>query len=81
VRPQSREKRVPLTLTISPLLRRELEIEAWESKKTLTEYVRGLLASRGKFARTVGAAGGYLLASPESIRPIPKAAGIGKKHK
>jgi hypothetical protein len=73
VRPQSRERRVPLTLTVSPLLKRELEIEAWESKKTLTEYVRGLLASRGKFARTVGAAGGWLI-GPTRPAEVAKAA-------
>lgn len=79
MRPQSRERRVALSVTVSPLLRRELEIEAWEEQLALGAYVRKLLSSRGKFARTVGRSGGYLLAAPSAIRPIEAAKAARKK--
>lgn len=61
MRPQSREPRVSVGITMSLLLKAELEAEAWESSLTLTAYIRKLLSSRGKFERTVGQAGGYLI--------------------
>lgn len=67
MRPQSRIPKVSLALRISPVLKAELELEAWESGQPLGAYVCGLLASRGKWARTVGKAGGYLLAPPEAV--------------
>lgn len=53
------EKRVPLTVSVSPALKSELEAEAWECEQDLSAYVRGLLTRRGKWARSVGTAGGY----------------------
>jgi len=47
---------------MTPALKAELEVEAWECERTLADYVRGLLQRRGKWARTVGTAGGYDLA-------------------
>lgn len=48
-----------LVIPISRVLYTELELEAWESQMSVTEYVRGLLQRRGKWARSVGTAGGY----------------------
>ena len=48
-----------LNLRITPTLKAELEAEAWEEQRTVGDYVRGLLTRRGKWARTVGTAGGY----------------------
>lgn len=56
-RPRSR--RVPISISISPELKAALEIEAWEEQRTLSNYIAGLLERRGKWARTVGQAGGY----------------------
>jgi hypothetical protein len=53
------EKRVPIVVQVSPALKTKLELEAWESQHTLSSYIRGLLERRGKWARTVGEAGGY----------------------
>jgi predicted HicB family RNase H-like nuclease len=44
-------------------LRAALEVEAWESGLSLSEYVAGLLERRGKWARSVGKPGGYDLIS------------------
>lgn len=54
-----------VAFSISPRLRAELEAEAWEEQRTLSDYVRRLLESRGKFARTVGRAGGYAIGPVE----------------
>jgi hypothetical protein len=53
------ERRLPLTVMVSPLMKAELEAEAWEEQRTLSDYIRGLLTRRGKWARSVGHAGGY----------------------
>ena len=50
-----------LAIPVTPFLKSALETEAWESQLTLAEYVRTLLSSRGKWARTVGKPGGYLI--------------------
>jgi hypothetical protein len=50
-----------LTIPVTPFLKSALETEAWESQLTLAEYVRTLLGSRGKYARTVGLPGNYLI--------------------
>lgn len=55
---------VNLTVPVSRALKTALELEAWESQKTLAQYVRGLLEHRGKWARSVGAGGGYDLMAP-----------------
>jgi hypothetical protein len=53
-----------LAVAITPILKSQLAAEAWEGKQSMAEYVRGLLAKRGKYARDVGKAGGYALAAP-----------------
>jgi hypothetical protein len=63
------EKRVPVVIQVSPALKAALELEAWESQHTLSSYVRGLLERRGKWARTVGTAGGYDLMAPTPAPP------------
>jgi hypothetical protein len=50
--------------TVTPALKAALEVEAWESGDTLPDYLRRLLETRGKFARTVGKPGGYLVVGP-----------------
>jgi len=54
-----REKKVLISVSVRPGLKAELENEAWEEQRTLSQYVSGLLERRGKWARTVGCAGGY----------------------
>jgi hypothetical protein len=53
-----------LVVAVSPALKAALEIEAWESSMTLGDYLRHLLSTRGKFARTVGKPGNYLVQGP-----------------
>lgn len=53
---------------VTPALRAALELEAWESSLALSDYIRGLLERRGKWARSVGKAGGYDIAAPELAR-------------
>lgn len=48
-----------LTIPVTTALKTQLELEAWECQLTLSQYIRGLLERRGKWARTVGRAGGY----------------------
>lgn len=48
-----------LAVYVTPALKAELEMEAWESARSLSDYVRQLLSRRGKWARSVGSAGGY----------------------
>ena len=48
-----------IALSVTPALKTELEAEAWEEQRSLSDYVRGLLERRGKWARSVGKAGGY----------------------
>jgi hypothetical protein len=50
---------VTLALRVSPALHAELTAEAWECERTLSDYVRGLLSRRGKWARSVRSAGGW----------------------
>jgi hypothetical protein len=64
--PRDKERKVPVTVSLSPALKLQLETEAWECSRTLADYIRGLLERRGKWARTVGKAGGYDLAAPIS---------------
>jgi hypothetical protein len=58
-RPRWKVRMGKLTLYVPANLKAELEAEAWEEHKGLEEYVLGLLKRRGKWARTVGLAGGY----------------------
>lgn len=53
-----------IAFSVTPALKTELEAEAWEEQRSLSDYVRGLLERRGKWARTVGKAGGYDLQVP-----------------
>lgn len=57
-----------ITISVSPALKTALEAEAWECQRPLADYVRGLLERRGKWARSVGTAGGYDLQIPELAR-------------
>ncbi len=68
------EYQATLNLKITRVLRAALEAEAWESQQTLSDYVRGLLERRGKWARTTSAnrAGGYDLMA----EPRPKKEGV-----
>jgi|HubBroStandDraft_3_1064219.scaffolds.fasta_scaffold288308_2 hypothetical protein len=57
-----------LVIPVPPALKAELEIESWESGQKLTDYVRGLLQRRGKWARSVRLAGHYDIMAPECAR-------------
>jgi hypothetical protein len=57
------ERRVQIAVSVSLALKAELESEAWESQLSLSQYVRGLLTRRGKWARSCGQQGGYDLAA------------------
>lgn len=53
-----------ITIYVTTILKSELEAEAWECERTLSEYIRSLLERRGKWARSVGSTGGYDLMVP-----------------
>jgi len=59
-----------ITLTVTAALKAELDAEAWESQRSLADYVRGLLERRGKWARSVGTAGGYDIQAPETAKRV-----------
>jgi hypothetical protein len=50
-----------ITCHVTPVVRAQVQAEAWESKMSVDEYVGTLLSSRGKWARTTGQPGGYLI--------------------
>lgn len=50
-----------LSVYISAVLYAELQAEAWEEHRTVSDYVRKLLSTRGKWARSTGTAGGYAI--------------------
>jgi hypothetical protein len=50
-----------ITCHVTPTVKAQVLAEAWESQLSVDEYVGTLLSSRGKWARTVGKPGGYLL--------------------
>jgi hypothetical protein len=58
-----------LSLSVTPALKTALELEAWESQMKLSDYVRGLLERRGKWARSATRAGGYDIGPPKEQRP------------
>jgi hypothetical protein len=64
---------VKIAVYVSKTLHAELEAEAWEEGRDLSGYIRRLLTTRGKWARTVGQAGGYLATGPanppRNLRP------------
>ena len=53
------ERKIPVTISMSLALKSALEAEAWESQRSLADYVRGLLERRGKWARSMNSGGGY----------------------
>jgi len=53
-----------ITIYVTAALKSVLEAEAWECERTLSEYIRGLLERRGKWARTAGDVGVYDLIAP-----------------
>lgn len=53
-----------IAFKVTPRLKSELEVEAWECGEKLGEYIRGLLERRGKWSRSVRKAGGYDIAMP-----------------
>jgi hypothetical protein len=64
----ARGRTATIHFTVTPALKAALEVEAWESGLSLPDYLRGLLERRGKWARSVGNAGGYDIAAPELAR-------------
>jgi hypothetical protein len=50
-----------ITCHVTPTVKAQVLTEAWESQLSVDEYVGTLLSSRGKFARTIGKPGGYLI--------------------
>jgi hypothetical protein len=61
-----------ITVYVPKTMHAELEAEAWEEGRDLSGYVRRLLTTRGKWARSVGEAGGYDVrgpANPPKVRP------------
>jgi hypothetical protein len=59
-----------ITFTVTAAFKAELDAEAWESQRSLADYVRGLLERRGKWARTVGTAGGYDIQAPTAVKRV-----------
>lgn len=59
---------VHIVFAVPPTLKAALEAEAWEEGLTLSQYLRGLLSRRGKWARAVGQAGGYDI-GPGEVAP------------
>ncbi len=57
-----------LTFYVTPRLKKELQLEAWEENRTLSDYLRGLLERRGKWARSNTQPGGYDI-GPERVTP------------
>jgi hypothetical protein len=70
---------VTLAFRVTKALRAELEAEAWECERTLSDYVRGLLARRGKWGRSVGSQGGWDLQAPLPPKSGTRAAREGTK--
>jgi hypothetical protein len=60
-----------ITFAVTRELKIMLEAEAYEEQRSLSEYIYRLLLTRGKFARTVGSAGGYMIGPAE----VPKQEG------
>jgi hypothetical protein len=70
---------VTLAFRVTPTLRAELEAEAWECERTLSDYIRGLLSRRGKWARSLNSAGGWDLQAPLPPKSGTRAAREGSK--
>jgi hypothetical protein len=71
---------VTLAFRVTPALRAELEAEAWECERTLSDYVRALLSRRAKWARQVGAQGGWEIMAPLPPKIGSRAAREAKKN-
>lgn len=63
-RMKDRARTARIGVSVTPALKAALEAEAWEEQRTLSDYIHGLLERRGKWARTVGTAGGYDIGGP-----------------
>jgi hypothetical protein len=63
-RPPHNPRTARIAFSVTPALKTELEAEAWECQRTLSDYIRGLLERRGKWSRSVGRPGGYDIAMP-----------------
>lgn len=63
-RQRDKNRSESMSLYLTPALKAELMAEAWEEQRSLSDYIFGLLQRRGKWARSVGKAGGYDLAVP-----------------
>jgi hypothetical protein len=59
-----------ISFTVTAAMKASLEAEAWEEQRSLADYIRGLLERRGKWARTVGTAGGYDIQAPETAKRV-----------
>jgi len=59
-----------ISFTVTPALKAALDAEAWEEQRSLADYIRGLLERRGKWARTVGTAGGYDIQAPGAVKRV-----------
>jgi hypothetical protein len=59
---------IKVTFAATPQLKAMLDAEAYEEGRSLSDYIYRLLLTRGKFARTVGAAGGYCI-GPAVVSP------------
>lgn len=62
------DRTATISFKVTPALKTALSVEAWECGESLSDYIRGLLERRGKWARSVGKAGGYDIAAPELAR-------------
>lgn len=58
-----------VSIRITPALKAELEAEAWECERSLSDYVAGLLTRRGKWYRSTSTATGP--AAPYDLQCIP----------
>lgn len=56
-----------ISFTVTPTLKAALETEAWEEQRSLSDYIRGLLERRGRWARTVGKSNKYDI-GPERVK-------------
>ena len=63
--PRQRNPRTArIAVSVTPVVKAELEFEAFEEQRSLSDYIAGLLDRRGKWARSVGHAGGHDIAMP-----------------
>ena len=60
-----------IAISVTPTVKAELEMEAFEEQRSLSDYIAGLLERRGKWARTVSSGGpnNYDIAMPAKEKP------------